>query len=198
MKCIESWRKYTDEIVAIRTVDEPILDIPNVRFVTTDKISKDFDSKTPRIISLIEECPGIIINSDIEIVSSGFEELFYVDIPNTLICGVRHDDGVPNVHGIDVFKITQQLKEIYQDSVFGIGQPGWDHHLILWARNKGVKILARLHGIFHHEVHTLNWAKWKHTYAQSQLERIYGRDKKWLSSQILLLTNRRRLKRRKR
>lgn len=190
--CIDTWKSYATDIVAIRTPDEPILEIPGVRFVTTDKIATAFDSKSPRIYALLEEAPGIIINSDISIVSAQFLEKFTIDRPTkTLDCGVRYDNYKLNRYGIDVFKITEELKNIYQDTIFSVGQPGWDYYFVLEAQRQGFYINAHKKPmIFRHKVHDIQWARWKLTYAQSVLERMYNASSSDLTREILRLTGR--------
>jgi hypothetical protein len=189
--CINTWKDYATEIVAVRTPDEPILEVPSVRFVTTDKLSTEFNSKCPRIYSLIEECPGIIINSDISIVSPMFLEKFAVERHKVLDCGIRYDDNKLNKYGIDVFKITDELKAIYKDTPFGVGQPGWDYYFVIEAHRNGFFINAHKSPmIFHHQVHELNWTRWKLTLAQSFLERLYNKPSTDVTKEILRLTGR--------
>ena len=198
IKCINSWTPYCSEIVAVQTADEVSL-VKNtfdfVRVVTTDQGSDIFDSPhCPRIYELIKQGPGLIINSDIEIHTSHsiFSDKFLTYRDNVLECGIRYDNNKLNKYGIDAFKITDQLMEIYQDTPFGIGQPGWDYYLIKEAARQGIYINAhKKPAIFYHEVHELNWPRWKLSMAQSLLEKQYDSCARDITLEIQRLTGRR-------
>jgi len=196
-KCLSTWTTYLPEIVAVQTPSEiaTLQDaFPTVSFVETTEGGDVFDSiHCPRIHTLINQAPGIIINSDISIIGKAFSEKFLTHRDKVLECGVRYDDPPIKLHryGIDVFKITEELKNIYEDTPFTIGQPGWDYYMILEASNAGYYINAHKRPVtFLHKVHPINWAPWKLSMAHALLEKRYNSDRQTITKTILRLTGR--------
>lgn len=196
-QCIDTWRNFCTEIVTVQGPDENI-DIPDITVVHTDNVGKEFDTKCPRIYELLKQAPCIIINSDIEIVTSReiFEAKFYQNRSKTLECAIRYDytesNTTLNKYGIDLFKITPEILDILEDTEFTIGQPGWDYYLVMECNNNGFYINAhKKPKIVTHQVHGVNWHRWKLTYAQSLLERRYNTDSSSVTKKIQRLTGRR-------
>lgn len=201
--CVDNWLLYLSEVVAVQTADE-VIELkpyfPEVQFVVTEDLDQTFDTKCPKLRALIAECPGIIINSDIEIHTERdnlLRKIGYVD-ESVLKCGVRFDyiDHISgkkklNPYGIDVFNITNTLKAILTDPVYTIGQPGWDYYFVLEAQKHGVKVITQTKPMFYHEVHTINWARWKLTLAQSLLEKRYNMSQSDITRTIQRITGRR-------
>lgn len=203
-QCIESWKKYTNDIVAVQgpgESDKLAEHFPGVTFVTSTEVGDWFEAKfCPRMHVLVNQGPGIIINSDIQVVGS-YDEFacrFYTDREKTLECGIRWDykdqfsNAIINPYGIDAFKITEDLIPVLnKDYPFAIGQPGWDYNFILMARDAGYVINAHKNPpIFMHEVHEVNWAQWKLTLAQSLLEKIYLVGSRQITGEVQRLTGR--------
>lgn len=202
--CVQSWLSYLDEVVAVQGPGEvEVLQpkFPNVTFVTTDQVGEAFDAKfCPRIHTLTAQGPGIIINSDIHMIGDRniFVQNFLTPRDKVLEVGIRwdyehnYDNRKLNPYGIDVFKITEELMEIYkEDTPFSIGQPGWDYYYILHARDHGFYINShRLTPMFMHELHPANWSQWKLTLAQSMLERLYKVPSPSITNEVRRLTKR--------
>jgi len=201
---VSNWLLYLSEVVAVQTADE-VIELkpyfPEVQFVVTEDLDQTFDTKCPKLRALIAECPGIIINSDIEIHTDKetFNRKIAYQDESVLKCGVRWDytntiDGPKklNVYGIDVFNITDRLKNLLTDPVYTIGQPGWDYYFILEANKANIKIMTQTKpAMFYHKVHPINWARWKLTLAQSILERRYNASQSDITRKIQRLTGRR-------
>lgn len=200
---VSNWLLYLSEVVAVQTAEEvEILKprFPDVEFVITDDLDEKFDTKCPKIRALIAEAPGIIINSDIEIHTDKdilLRKIIYED-QSILKCGIRWDytdnlNGTKrlNKYGIDVFNITSSLKDILVSTEYTIGQPGWDYYFILEAEKHNIKIMPTTTPMFYHKVHTVNWARWKLTLAQSILEKQYNSDQSSITRKVQRLTGRR-------
>lgn len=202
--CVDNWLLYLSEVVAVQTAEEiEILQprFPDVTFVETTDLDEKFDTKCPKVRALVEQAPGIIINSDIEIHCDKdqlMRKLVYTD-DTMMKCGVRWDyketlEGRKklNVYGIDIFNITPRLKSIFTDSEYTIGQPGWDYYFILEANKHDIKIFTQTKpAMFYHKVHPINWARWKLTLAQSILEKRYNASQSDITRKIQRLTGRR-------
>lgn len=198
-QCITTWEKYATEIIAVQPeeeIEQLSIHYSNITFVATDKKSDIFESNAPRIYSLIEQCPGVIINADIEIADDSVLKQMDRENDDILDCAVRFD-YTPGVgyrmhrYGIDVFRISNKLKDIYQDLPFGIGQPGWDYYLLLEAHRTGFRINCSKERTYLHLEHPVNWQDWKLTIAQGLLERHYGMPKQHVTKLVLRLTGRR-------
>lgn len=202
--CLSTWRKYLNTIVAVQSKEEIQLlekEFPEVTFVETNKFGDAFHSKCPTIRSLVDQGPGVIINSDISITghSSLFEKNIATFEEDVLRCGVRFDYKNPNskkrqnMFGIDVFCITETLKQVLVNTEFTIGQPGWDYYFVLEADRNNLTIKTQRYPImFLHKTHTTNWHRWKLTQAHSILERLYGEKHEVLTKKVQTLTNRRK------
>lgn len=201
---INNWLYYLSEVVAVQTADEvyELKDhFPDITFVTTNDLDTRFATKCPKIRALVQQGPGIIINSDIEIHYD--RDYFHQRIVQTddtvMKCGVRWDyqstiDGPKkmNVYGIDVFNITPRLMSILTDYEYAIGQPGWDYYFVLEAEKHGVKVITHTKPpMFYHKVHPVNWARWKLTLAQSMLERQYDMSQSDVTRKVQRITGRR-------
>jgi hypothetical protein len=202
--CVTTWKNYLSEVVAVQTASEiPILQphFPDVTFVVTDRVGTVFDTPfCPNIHTLVEQGPGIIINSDISIMSSydAFATRFLVERTDKVLdCGIRWDytgdisNRKLNPYGIDAFKITPELMDLFKDTAFTIGQPGWDYYFILDAHRAGFFINAHKNpAIFLHEVHEINWSRWKLTLAQALLERRYDMSQSDVTRYVQKVTGR--------
>lgn len=199
-ECVDSWKPFSSEIVAVQTESEvPILQplFPEVRFVVTDRVGTIFESSyCPNIHALVDQGPGLIINADISIKTEVqmFNDKFSTK-PKVLDCGIRWDYDTTgktlNPYGIDAFRIDHELMEILQGTEFTVGQPGWDYYFILEAHKHGFFINAHKNlPMFFHEIHEVNWSRWKLTLAQALLEKLYGIPQRDITLKIQKLTNR--------
>ena len=200
---VSNWLLYLSEVVAVQTAEESEIlkpRFPEVQFVITEDLDQTFDTKYPKLRALIAECPGIIINSDIEIHTDKDtfnRKLAYQD-ETVLKCGVRFDYEIDitgkkklNPYGIDIFNITNRLKSILIDPVYTIGQPGWDYYFVLEAHKHGIKVITQTKPMFYHRIHPINWARWKLTLAQSLLEKRYDMSQSDITRTVQRITGRR-------
>lgn len=201
---VDNWLLYLSEVIAVQTADEiEILAprFPDIQFVATDDLDEKFDTRCPKIRALVAQGPGVIINSDIEIYTDKdtlLRKVVEVD-ESVLKCGIRWDyKDTPqghkklNPYGIDVFCITNRLKDILISSEYTIGQPGWDYYFILEANKHDIKISAQGKSpMFLHKIHEVNWSRWKLTLAQSLLERQYDMSQADVTRKVQRLTGRR-------
>jgi hypothetical protein len=199
-ECVDSWIPFSSEIVAVQTESEvPILQplFPEVTFVVTDRVGVVFESTyCPNIHTLVDQGPGLIINADISI--RGHKQMFddrFCIKPKILDCGIRWDYDSRgkqlNPYGIDAFRIDEELITILQGTDFTIGQPGWDYYFILEAEKHGFYINAHKNPpMFYHELHEVNWSRWKLTLAQALLEKMYDMPQSDVTRKVQRLTNR--------
>ena len=207
-ECVDSWKVFCSEIVAVQTEAEtPTLQaaFPDVSFVVTDRVGTVFESTyCPNIHALVDQGPGLIINADISIKCEKqmFDDKFSIK-SRVLDCGIRWDYDSKgkqlNPYGIDAFRIDEELMTIFQGTDFTIGQPGWDYYFILEAEKHGFYINAHKNPpMFFHELHEVNWARWKLTLAQALLEKMYDMPQADITRKVQRLTNRSGTIRRKR
>lgn len=207
-ECVDSWKVFCSEIVAVQTESEtPVLQsaFPDVSFVVTDRVGTLFESTyCPNIHALVEQGPGLIINADISIncEKQMFNDRFCIK-PRVLDCGIRWDYDSKgkqlNPYGIDAFRIDEELMSIFQGTDFTIGQPGWDYYFILEADKHGFYINAHKNPpMFYHELHEVNWSRWKLTLAQALLEKMYDMTQSDVTRKVQRLTNRVGVTRRRR
>lgn len=199
-ECVNSWIPFASEIVAVQTESEVSILQPlfsEVTFVVTDRVGTIFDSKfCPNIHALVDQGPGLIINADIsiKIQKSIFDDKFQIR-SKVLDCGIRWDyegDNISlNPYGIDAFRIDYELMEILQGTDFTIGQPGWDYYFVLEADKYGFYINSHRNPcIFYHQIHEVNWSRWKLTLAQALLEKMYDMSQSDVTKKVQKLTHR--------
>lgn len=200
--CVTNWLLYISEVVAVQSANE--IDrlkphFPEVTFVPTDDLDEKFDTKCPKVRALVDQCPGIIINSDIEILTDRdtlLRKIVYED-ESILKCGVRWDYASTvtnckemNPYGIDVFNITNTLKNTLTASEYTIGQPGWDYYFVLEAHMNNIRVMTQTSPMFYHKIHEVNWNRWKLTLAQSMLEKRYDMRQEDVTRKVQSITGR--------
>jgi len=206
-ECVDSWKPFSSEIVAVQSESEIATLQPlfsEVRFVATNRVGTLFESHyCPNIHALVDQGPGLIINADISIRSTKqtFDEKFQIR-PKVLDCGIRWDYDSRgrdlNPYGIDAFRIDEELMTIFQGTEFTIGQPGWDYYFVLEAEKHGFYINAHKNPpMFFHELHEVNWSRWKLTLAQALLEKMYNMPQADITRKVQKLTHRQTTVRRK-
>lgn len=171
-ECLDSWRKYDVEILAIQ--GEPELEhiqslFPDVRMIGTGSVSRTWSKKTnPNIIEFIRQSEFsdiVIINSDIKLCypEGVFEKMWGSGPSDRIDCAIRYNLGEKKKFekcGIDVFRLPQGTHEKFLDirSFFFIGLPGWDYWLPYTAcAMKGMKLATHFHISVEHEEHGDRW-----------------------------------------
>jgi len=139
--CMATWLQY-GEIIAVQTACEiPLLQphFPNVQFVATEKTGASIFGYPSRvnISAMIDQGPGLLINSDIKIVTDqGQFDSDWEPKSRQFNVGVRFDFDGPgkpkylNKHGIDAFLITEEVMAVMEDHGFVIGVPVWDSWIV--------------------------------------------------------------------
>ena len=159
--CMATWLQY-GEITAVQTAGEiPSLQphFPDVQFVATEKTGAKIFGYPSRvnISAMIEQGPGLLINSDIKIVSNqGQFDSDWEPKTRQFNVGVRYDFAGPgqpkylNKHGIDAFLITEEVMAVMEDHGFVIGVPVWDSWMVWHMLIHRFKIQTKLTpGLFH-------------------------------------------------
>lgn len=168
--CLQSWRKHATEIVAVQTAEDIELlspHFPGVRFVETDLTGAELYglSNRVRIKALVDQGPGLLINSDIKVASSVAEfKEDWMFIPKTFSVGVRYDFDGPgqpkkmNKYGIDAFLISEDVMRLLPDIGFVIGVSVWDYWIVWHMMTKGFSTRAKITPGLLHLKHSVNWS----------------------------------------
>lgn len=171
-ECLDSWRKYDVEILAIQGEEElPEISsiFPDVNMIGTSNVSRTWSKKNnPNIIEFINQTADsgvVLINSDIKLnyEKDVFEKIWGPGPEDRIDCAIRYNIGEVNrfeKSGIDVFKLPKGTCEKFANTqcFFFIGLPGWDYWLPYFACNmKGMKLFTHFHLSVEHEDHTDRW-----------------------------------------
>jgi hypothetical protein len=204
--CLQSWLEHASEVVAVQTAEDiQILQphFPEVKFVETN-LTGEFLYQLPnrvRIKALVDQGPGLMINSDIKVDSTKNE--FAKDWSPTsrqFNVGIRYDfDGpgkskVLNTHGIDAFLITEEVMTRLPDVGFVIGVSVWDYWIIWHMMCERFQIKTKTTLGLLHLRHPVNWSEVDTKIGYGILEYAYGlkEPKKILDAVIPVMTNRKR------
>jgi hypothetical protein len=181
-RAILTWRLGASDIIAIQTpenIEKLAPHFPDVTFVER-KIPPEKYPHLPNRVTigeLVSYGPGLLINSDCEL--TGWEGWEYE--PRTLKVGVRHEyrkapDRKDKVApcGIDLFLISPDVKEHWEEHGFVLGTSVWDiwmpwHYLTL--RFKIVRV--QNHRI-NHERHKSEWDERETEIGNRILKEGYG------------------------
>lgn len=185
--CMETWKQFGD-ITAVQTVgDVEILKphFPDVNFVTTELTGEHQYGlpNRPRIKAMVDQGPGLLINSDIKITSSRQEfENDWTPKPKQFNVGVRWDFDAPksekiiNSCGIDAFLITEEVMECLPDVGFVIGVPMWDYWIVWHMMTERFKIKSKTSQGLLHLKHDINWTREQMELGKLIMESEYGLD----------------------
>jgi hypothetical protein len=202
--CLETWAKH-GEIVCVQTeaeIDQIAPHFQNVQFVTTDKTGEIpyGYSKRVRISALVEQGPGLLLNSDIKITStaSEFKEDWKANKGEFRV-GIRQDFDGPgrpkllNRYGIDAFLITDDVMRLLPDYGFVIGVSVWDYWIVwhMLTERFAVKTIKR--GLLHLR-HPINWSDRDTEIGMAIMAKHYQVSKPILDIAIPALTDRVRVR----
>jgi hypothetical protein len=150
---------------------------------------------------MIDQGPGLLINSDIKIDSS--HEDFQADWETErgqFNVGIRYDFDEPgkpkvlNPYGIDAFLITEEAMELIPDVGFVIGVSVWDYWIVWHMLTERFRIKAKTTPGLLHLRHPQNWGERDTEIGLSIMRSVYGLNepKKILDAVIPIATNRKR------
>lgn len=185
--CLDTWKQF-GEITAVQTEhDRAILEpqFPGVNFVTTDLTGAGAYGlpNRPRIKAIVDQGPGLLINSDIKITST--EEEFKEDwTPKSkqFNVGVRWDFDGPktpktiNKCGVDAFLITEEVMRLLPDVGFLIGVPMWDYWIIWHMMTERFRIQSKVSQGLLHLKHEINWTNEDMERGKAIMHAEYGLD----------------------
>ncbi len=201
--CLKTWEKH-GTITAVQVPDDiAILQplFPTVDFVETEltgAVNYGLANR-PRIKALVDQGPGLLLNSDIKITST--PEDFakdWEDRDQEFRVGIRYDFDGPgcakklNMYGIDAFLLTQQVVEQLPDLGFVIGVSVWDYWIVWHMMTRRFRISAKTTPGLLHLRHPQNWGERDTELGLSIMQSVYGLNepKRILDSVIPLLTGR--------
>jgi hypothetical protein len=203
--CLKTWQQH-GEITAVQSAaDIEILTphFPQVRFVETDKTGSHRYClpNRVRIKAMIDQGPGLLINSDIKIDSS--HDDFQADWEperGQFNVGIRYDFDEPgqpkvlNPYGIDAFLITEEAMDLIPDVGFVIGVSVWDYWIVWHMMTERFRIKAKTTPGLLHLRHPPNWGERDTEIGLSIMRSVYGLNepKKILDAVIPIATNRKR------
>ena len=199
--CMNTWLPYGD-ITAIQVASEiPELQaqFPAVQFIATDRTGEKLFGYPNRIniCAMIEQGPGLLINSDIKIDTTQNQfNLDWEPKSKQFNVGVRYDFDGPkqpkylNKHGIDAFLITEEVMAVIEDHGFVIGVPVWDYWIVWHMMIHKFKIQTKLTPGLLHLNHMMGWLESDHKKGMTIMQKEYGIDHRKLSIEICKVTRR--------
>lgn len=206
--CLETWRSYGCEVIAVQSVGEAEILEPHfrsVKFVETDQVGDLFGRpKLVRITELIKlgrENPVLILNSDIHIQSMDFTKRWSEVVPKQMRIGIRWDIiGRFRANrmfkwGIDAFQITPELADFFPDIGLTMGCPVWDYWMVWYANEHGFSVKTDSKRGLYHEQHKQNWSKESYKRGFELVKEHHGIGEVFLTNYIQKITNRSHLKR---
>jgi hypothetical protein len=202
--CIDSWKKYGYEIIAIQPpsqVDSARSNFPDITVLestnTGTSIDKPNHVQIHEHIKLSIEYNDIVllINSDIEMIYS-MKEFRYWEVRDTNIfkIGIRWNQTKYTATlcsvGIDVFQITPTIANSLPNLGFVIGCPHWDYWIVyhLWKLGYDISVIDTMRLL--HEVHEDRWSDTDYLNTEKLFTDNYPISPDELGQIIAKLTNR--------
>lgn len=202
--CINSWKKYGYEIIALQPPSQVestranFHDITVLESVNTGtNIGKPTHIQIDEHIRLSIEYNDIIllINSDIEMLYSP-DEFRYWETRETNVfkIGIRWNQTKNTATlcpaGIDAFQITPSIVNNLPNLGFVIGCPHWDYWIVyhLWKSGYDISVIDTMRLI--HEVHDNRWSDTDYEKTEKLFTDNYSISPKELGQIIARLTNR--------
>lgn len=185
--CLKTWEQF-GEITAVQTAgDVAILEphFPGVNFVTTELTGAGLYGlpNRPRIKAIVDQGPGLLINSDIKITSTQQEfEKDWTPKAKQFNVGVRWDFEAPkgpkviNKCGVDAFLITEEVMQLLPDVGFLIGVPMWDYWIVWHMLTERFRIQSKISQGLLHLKHAINWTKEDMDRGKEIMHAEYGLD----------------------
>jgi hypothetical protein len=202
--CIDSWKKYGYEIIAIQPpsqTDSTKSYFPDITILestnTGTRIDKPDHIQIHEHIQLASKYNEtvLLINSDIEMIYS-IDEFKYWKIvdTNTFKIGIRWNQTKDTTTlcpaGIDVFQITPVIANSLPNLGFVIGCPHWDYWVVyhLWKLGYDISVIDTMRLL--HEVHNDRWSDTDYINTERLFTDNYSISPNELGQIIARLTNR--------
>lgn len=202
--CIDSWKKYGYEIIAI----QPPSQIYNTKFNFPDitvlestntgtSIDKPNHVQIHEHIQLAKHINDtvLLINSDIEMIYSMKEFRYWESVEtNVFKIGIRwnqtKDTATLCSAGIDAFQITPSIANSLPNLGFVIGCPHWDYWIVyhLWKLGYNISVINTMRLL--HEVHEDRWSDTDYLNTEKLFTNNYPISPSELGQIIAKLTNR--------
>lgn len=125
---------------------------------------------------------ALLINSDIEIYGRQDDLLSRLELPKSLVVGIRFNYAASGTHayrekyGLDVFVLTPAMARSLPDSPLSIGRPVWDYWLPAHFQSLGYSMEFIGDPLFFHRAHCVNWTQDEWMLGAQWLESKYGED----------------------
>jgi hypothetical protein len=200
--CINSWRKYGYEIIALQPpsqVEDTKAKFPYITVLESNKVGtyKPNHIEIHEHIQLSKKLNDtvLLINSDIEMLYS-MKEFRYWETPitNTFKIGIRWNKTTNECKlctaGIDAFQITPDISNIVPNIGFVIGCPHWDYWLPYHLSINRYTIDVTKDMRLIHEVHDNRWTDSDYRTTEKLFEDNYPITAAQLSRIILHITDR--------
>jgi len=173
---IDTWVKLGFSVVSLNCIEEIELIkpfFPDVEFITVSRDAREKFGKPYVYLddffeyykkSDNEVCA--IINSDIHLIgiNEGIIRFIKEEVRGSLIYGSRIDiDSLDNLNGkfvstgFDYFFFDRSIIGTYPKEEFCLGQPFWDHWIIVSPIINNIKVKYIVNPIAYHVKHELNW-----------------------------------------
>jgi hypothetical protein len=184
--CLSTWQEHASEIIAVQTAEDISIlfpHFPGVRFVETTLTGEELYQlpNRVRIKALVDQGPGLLINSDIKITNTPQEfKEDWASVPKQFNVGIRYDFDEPhtskkiNGYGIDAFLITEEVKNILPDVGFVIGVSVWDYWIIWHMLGEDFKIKSKTTPGLYHRRHPVNWSQKETDIGLKIMEQYYS------------------------
>lgn len=202
--CLESWRKYGLEIVAVQLPEHADFVRQNFDGVTVVEDPRGgkpyglFDAvRVKAIFEQATDGPILIVNSDISIKDSPekFNHDWLAVDDDEFRFGVRWDrdaDGTKslNRYGIDVFRLSKSQAAALPDIGFCIGSDVWDYWIVWHLMRQNLRIRTMTDCRLIHAKHEKTRSEDHRAASVAIFERRHGITERQLSSIILAVTGR--------
>ncbi|QDV67203.1 hypothetical protein Poly24_08950 [Rosistilla carotiformis] len=186
-ECIDSWSRYGHAVAAVQSTLDVIDPIDGVdSLAVSPSQSKFAKPHLPYITDLIDQGPGLVLNSDISLTGP----IDWDWRPGTLYCGIRHNGPELERWGIDAFFVPSDIRHKIPNVGFLVGMPGWDWWLPYHCHLLGVPIHVDKRPVFQHTPHPIRWSNQDHETSKAILLERYAIDHDAMKRFILDITKR--------
>jgi len=202
--CIDSWKKYGYEIIALQPpsqVDSARSNFPDITVLestnTGTSIGKPNHVQIHEHIQLAKHINDtvLLINSDIEMIYSIKEFRYWESVETNIFkMGIRWNQtkGTTTLcpAGIDAFQITPSIANSLPNLGFVIGCPHWDYWIVyhLWKLGYDISVIDTMRLL--HEVHDDRWSDTDYLNTEKLFTNNYPISPDELGQIIAKLTNR--------
>ena len=179
--CLDSWRKFGLEIIAVNSPSE--IESMRYSYPVSEWVPAEF-AKTPKINSLLDvstqlDTPLLLINSDIEIYGDQSRLIDLVRARKPAI-GIRHNydsqpgDSTLERWGLDAYLLYPEQVERLPQVDWAIGKPMWDYWLAWELDRLGYSPEWIGDPYFFHKSHPIAWSQAECTEAHTNFNAQFG------------------------